>query len=467
MLTVTMSVPEEDRKAIEWVCNDIGGVVKDVPLAGTEIAVVGPTLGRHHMPHPICDIAEELRRYGAITVVMGMARGRGKATSQISMTERLILDEYHQHPTTEFYDLGLGANTKEPLLMIITTAGVDLTYPCYVTEYSYCSNVLNPYTDAENDEYLIDICELDPEDYENIENLENRECWKKANPIRMTYQEGIEKIEGEYRIAKEVPEHMTAFLTKCMNIWVQAKENGYMDMAKWKACQVEEIPIDTTGMSVYVGFDMSAKVDMTSVAFIIPYESGELDGDGKKIVKYVLYSHSFIPNRQKLAERKAVDKVDYDAWERMGFLTVTDTPIVDQEAVMRYVLQTCREHGWKIECLCFDPANAAKLMMDLSNEGYIVEEVFQSHKHLNEATQAFREQVYCRNILYTYNPVLNYAMSNAVVRRNNGLIKIDKDATTKRIDPVDAVLCAFKLAMYHMFTDSFMEAIDKFLESDW
>lgn len=94
MLTVIMSVPEEDRKAVEHVCNDIGGVVKEVPLAGTEIAVVGPTLGRHHMPHPICDIAEELRRYGAVTVVMGMARGRGKATSQISMTERMILDEY-------------------------------------------------------------------------------------------------------------------------------------------------------------------------------------------------------------------------------------------------------------------------------------------------------------------------------------------------------------------------------------
>ena len=35
----------------------------------------------------------------------------------------LIIDEYHQHATTEFYDLGLGANTKESLLMIITTAG--------------------------------------------------------------------------------------------------------------------------------------------------------------------------------------------------------------------------------------------------------------------------------------------------------------------------------------------------------
>lgn len=94
MLTVVVSVPEEDRAAVEAVCKDIGGEVRDVPLAGTEIAVVGPTLGRHHMPHPICDIAEILRRSGAVTVVMGLARGRGKSTSQISMTERCIVDEY-------------------------------------------------------------------------------------------------------------------------------------------------------------------------------------------------------------------------------------------------------------------------------------------------------------------------------------------------------------------------------------
>lgn len=94
MLTVVISVPEEDRAAVEAVCKDIGGEVRDVPLAGTEIAVVGPTLGRHHMPHPICDIAEILRRSGAVTVVMGLARGRGKSTSQISMTERCIVDEY-------------------------------------------------------------------------------------------------------------------------------------------------------------------------------------------------------------------------------------------------------------------------------------------------------------------------------------------------------------------------------------
>ncbi len=114
--------------------------------------------------------------------------------------------------------------------------------------------------------------------------------------------------------------------------------------------------------------------------------------------------------------------------------------------------------------MCFDPANASKIMIDLSNEGYAVEEVFQSHKSLNESTAGFREQVYCKNVIYTNNPVLNYAMSNAVIKTNNGLIKIDKDATTKRIDPVDAMLCAFKLALYHEFVDT--ADVDEWLDSD-
>lgn len=379
----------------------------------------------------------------------------------------LCVDELHQHPTMEFVDLFLGANSKDPTLVIITTAGVDLTYPCYTVEYTYCSKVLDPDTDVEDEAYLIDIMEFEPELAENMEKIGERRYWHMANPIRMSYPDGQEKIELAYNAAKVIPEKMTAFLTKMLNIWVQAKENGYMNMAKWKACQVEEIPISTQGMDVYVGFDMSAKIDLTSVAFVIPFLGDETDETGKKIVKYIVYSHSFIPNREKLAERKAKDKVDYDAWERMGFLTVTDTQIVDQAQVMKYVLETCKANKWMIHTLCFDPANASKLMMDLSDEGYEVEEVYQSHKSLNESTQGFREQVYSGNILYTYNPLLNFAMSNAVIRKNNGLIKIDKDATTKRIDPVDAVLCAFKLAMYHVFGSKFEEEIDNFLESEW
>lgn len=94
LLTVTMSIPGEDKEVMEKICKEIGGEVRNVPLAGTEIAVVGCTLGRHHMPHPICDIAEQLRQYGSISVVMGLARGRGKATAQISAKEKGIIEEY-------------------------------------------------------------------------------------------------------------------------------------------------------------------------------------------------------------------------------------------------------------------------------------------------------------------------------------------------------------------------------------
>ena len=366
----------------------------------------------------------------------------------------LVLDEYHQHATTEFYDLGLGANNKEPLLMIITTAGVDLTYPCYSQEYAYCSRILDPSSDVENDEYFVDICEADAGD-----DIADRRVWMKANPIRMSYAEGEDKIAGEYEIAANIPEKLIAFKTKCLNVWCMAKENSYMDMSRWKACEVSELPVDVTGLSVYVGFDMSAKIDLTSVAFVLPVKLGES-------VKYIVYSHSFIPNRDKLMERIKVDKVPYDAWVEQGFITVTETEIVDQQQVIDYVLKTCEAHGWKIEKLCFDPNNAAKMEMDLSNEGYDIAEVYQSYRHLNEATQGFREQVYSGNVLYVFNPVLNYAMGNAVVRVNtDGWIKIDKDATRKRIDPVDAVLCGFKLALWHEWED-YKGLSDAWLDSD-
>lgn len=366
----------------------------------------------------------------------------------------LILDEYHQHATTEYYDLGLGANSKEPLLMIITTAGMDLNCPCYQEEYKYCSRILNPDVPVENEQYFVDIFEIDPDD-----DTGDAENWRKANPIRMTYPEGVQKIRDEYKIATEIPEKMTAFLTKCLNQWVQARENGYMDMAKWSRCIVKAAPYDLRGAPVYVGFDMSAKIDLTSVAFILPVRDEE-------VVKYVCYSHSFIPNRQKLQERIAKDKQPYDAWERAGYLTVTDSEIVDQNQVMEYVLETCRANRWEIQTLCFDPANASKLMIDLSNEGFDVEEVYQSHRSLNESTAGYREQVYSGNVIVLQNPVLNFAMANAVVRTNNGLIKIDKDAAKCRIDPVDAVLCAFKLALYHEFGSSF--DVDKWLDGkEW
>ena len=222
---------------------------------------------------------------------------------------------------------------------------------------------------------------------------------------------------------------------------------------------VAVLPIDITGRPVYVGFDMSAKIDLTSITFVIPVL------DGERVI-YWIHSHSFVPNRAKLRERTSKDKAPYDLWERQGYITCTDSEIVDQSAVMAYVLEYVRVHNLKIVSLCFDPANASKLMMDLDKEGYDVQEVYQSVKSLNEATQGFREQVYAGNVRYERNPVLNFSMANAVVRSSGGLIKIDKDKARKRIDPVDSTLCGFKLAMYHTFGRKTFD-LQKWAAQDW
>lgn len=88
-----MAFPEEEERSIRNKIKDLGGKFKELPLAGTEIMVVSPSLGKHHAVNPMCDIAEFLRREGAITIVMGLARGVGKRIAQITVEEKKIIEE--------------------------------------------------------------------------------------------------------------------------------------------------------------------------------------------------------------------------------------------------------------------------------------------------------------------------------------------------------------------------------------
>ena len=64
------------------------------PLAGTEVAVVTPTLAIHHLPHSACDIAEYLRRHGSKTNMLGLARGVGREIAQINEYETALINEH-------------------------------------------------------------------------------------------------------------------------------------------------------------------------------------------------------------------------------------------------------------------------------------------------------------------------------------------------------------------------------------
>ena len=96
MQTETMlhlAFPVEEEPRIKAKAKELGGKLKDLPLGGAEIMVVVPSLGKHHAVYPMCDIAEFLRRNGAITDMMGLARGVGKRIAQMTVEEKAIINE--------------------------------------------------------------------------------------------------------------------------------------------------------------------------------------------------------------------------------------------------------------------------------------------------------------------------------------------------------------------------------------
>ena len=99
--------------------------------------------------------------------------------------------------------------------------------------------------------------------------------------------------------------------------------------------------------------------------------------------------------------------------------------------------------------ICYDPHNASAFLQDLEATGYDSLEIHQSAKALSDPTDDFRLEIEAGNVDYNRGEeLLVWSILNArVISNNYGEIKIDKDITTQRIDPVDAVIDAWKVAM--------------------
>jgi putative methanogenesis marker protein 7 len=87
-------VPTEDMALLQAIAKELRGELVRAPLAGTEVAVVTPTLAIHHLPHSACDIAEYLRRHGSKTNMLGLARGVGREIAQINEYETALINEH-------------------------------------------------------------------------------------------------------------------------------------------------------------------------------------------------------------------------------------------------------------------------------------------------------------------------------------------------------------------------------------
>ena len=340
-----------------------------------------------------------------------------------------IVDEYHQHITSEIYDSLLGGMVArtQPLIVIITTAGFDLSRPC-CKEYQYVSKILDPEMEVDNDEYFVLICELDPED-----DINDESTWIKANPIVATYENGLRYLRQQLKTAIDAPEKMRTLLTKNFNRWVDMKENGYMNMTKWNNT-IEVFSLDMfRGMDCILGMDLSTKLDLTSIAFEF-YIDGE----------YYIYQHSFLPE-EEYDRRVRENKYNFALWKEQGLLTVIPGATIDYNEILKYIHEIETKFGVNILEITYDPAHAHQFILDLEFEGYTCIEVRQGAFTLNEPTEDFRKQVYDGKMKHTDDGLFNWAMGNAVcanINRKQSYTMLDKSKSFEKIDPAAASINA-------------------------
>jgi putative methanogenesis marker protein 7 len=140
-----MLVPHDDMPVLEALTKELKGKLERAPLAGTEIAVVTPTLAIHHLPHPACDVAEYLRRHGAKSNMIGMGRGVAREIAQMDEYETTLINE-HDAVVFTFGNFADCILKKEHLyrsltVPVIVTGGPEMKKEDLPYAFDYVPNV--------------------------------------------------------------------------------------------------------------------------------------------------------------------------------------------------------------------------------------------------------------------------------------------------------------------------------------
>lgn len=268
-----------------------------------------------------------------------------------------IVDELHAHKTRDVWDVletATGARLQS-LLFGITTAGFNKEGICYELR-DYAIKVLRG--QVEDDTFFGVIYTLDDDDDPFDETV-----WQKANPGLGTCKrwDDLRRLAGK---AREQVSARHSFLTKHMNIWVTA-ESAWMDMLKWGACGELAPPHELKTYPLWVGVDLSAKIDICAAVKIWLANNGHVHAD----FRFWLPEDRLTRCSRQMAEL-------YRKWAGAGKLTLTEGEVIDhaqiKEEVQAWVV------GESLREIAYDPWSATQFSLALRGEGLPLVEVPQT-----------------------------------------------------------------------------------------
>jgi phage terminase large subunit-like protein len=336
-----------------------------------------------------------------------------------------IVDEYHEHKTDALFDTmetGMGAR-EQPLMLIITTAGSNLAGPCYAL-VSMCKKILQGV--KKDDSVFSLMYGIDPDDdWSSIESA------IKANP---NYGVSVSEdyIKARLTAAVNDPKKQTIYKTKHLNQWVGAMD-AYFNTEAWQALGDPNLKLeDFCGRRIFIGLDLSSKIDIASMQILIPL------GDDH----YVQFNKNYLPE----ARTEGDENEQYKAWAEEGYITVTDGEIIDYSQIKQDILDLCS--NFELVELAYDPFQATMLVTELMSEGVPVVELAPNVLNFSEPMKELDAKIQAKTIMHNGDPVMSWMMSNVVSKRD----KKDNDYPNKemfenKIDGPVALIMAINRAM--------------------
>jgi phage terminase large subunit-like protein len=335
-----------------------------------------------------------------------------------------IIDEYHAHVTDELKNVIVSSqgSRKNPLTIVITTAGLNIEVPCY-QERETNIEVLKGNLEQDDTFILIYGCDDDDDPMKSEEDA--LRCMAKANP-NLDVSVDSDFVMAAWRRAKNNPSYLNELLTKHFNKWLTRSQVWIDQNQIKKKISPKKLKIsdyDPEEWSCFAGVDLSETKDMTSAVFLM-----------KKIDEpiYHFIPFFFIPEN---AESGRIKKL-YKRWERMGEVIVTQGNIVDYKTITE-IFNKVSEHI-EIQRIGYDPYNSRSWAIEMTELGYPLEPVFQRMGVFNAPTKELERLIWgAAEVVLSKSEPFQFSFNNCelkydhvsncmpVKRRNNKNMKID------------------------------------------
>lgn len=336
-----------------------------------------------------------------------------------------LIDELHAHKTREIFDVietGTGAR-KQPLLWLITTAGFNRAGICY-EQRAYVTKILEGVVQDES--YFGIIYTIDDDD-----DWTDPASWAKANP-NWGVSVNPEDIERKARKAMTMAAATNNFLTKHLNVWVNA-DTAWMDLQAWERCGNPALTLEScAGRKAWIGLDLASKIDIAALMVVVE------DNDGG----FTTFGKYYIPEDAAEDGRNQ----HYAGWARQGLVTLTPGATTD----FAFIEEDLRELAslLDIESVGFDPWQATYLATRMLEEGLPMIEYRQTVQNMSEPMKTLEALTLEQRIRHNGDPVLTWMMSNVVAHLDaKDNIYPRKEFPENKIDGVVALIMALGRAI--------------------